>query len=115
MRRLAIAVLVTLAGLVTLGGPAAAQDDADTPDLVVDVVQVSGLVDPILLDSIRSAIDKAEADGVQALVLQMNSRGTVVSSDDIEDLLFHQKTQIEGIMQLSHLVRISAQADIREN
>jgi len=87
VRRLAIAVLVTLAGLVTLGGPAAAQDDADTPDLVVDVVQVSGLVDPILLDSIRSAIDKAEADGVQALVLQMNSRGTVVSSDDIEDLL----------------------------
>lgn len=90
MRRLAIGMLVTLAGLMMLGTPNAATaadgDDAE-PVSRVDVLQVSGLIDPILADAIRDAIDTAEEDGSQALVLQVNSRGTVISDDEVEDLL----------------------------
>ena len=95
MRRLAIGMLVTLAGLMMLGTPNAATaadgDGADGEDTVeigrVDVLQVSGLIDPILVKSIRQAIDTAEAEGSQALVLQVNSQGTVISDDEVEDLL----------------------------
>jgi membrane-bound serine protease (ClpP class) len=96
VRRLAIGLLVTLAGLMLLGTPSSAQSDADTDETIeqisaeigrVDVLQVSGLIDPILVDSIRSAIDRAQDEGSQALILQVNSRGTVVDDDEIEDLL----------------------------
>lgn len=91
MRRLAIGLLLTLAALVTIGGPATAQDDgADAPAAdvgQVDVLQVSGLIDPILVSSIRDAIDSAVDDGSQALVLQVNSRGTVVDDDVLDDLI----------------------------
>jgi membrane-bound serine protease (ClpP class) len=87
-------MLVTLAGLMMLGTPnAATAADEDSPgDGVeavgrVDVLQVSGLIDPILVKSIRQAIDTAEAEGSQALVLQVNSQGTVVSDDEVEALL----------------------------
>lgn len=90
MRRLAIGMLVTLAGLMMLGTPnAATAADGDDAGGVsrVDVLQVSGLIDPILADAIRDAIDIAESDGSQALVLQVNSQGTVISDDEVEDLL----------------------------
>ncbi|WP_420451608.1 NfeD family protein [Ilumatobacter sp.] len=86
MRRLAIGLLVTLATLALVGGPAGAQDDpAETP--AVDVLQVSGFVDPILVESIRDAIDRAVEGRAQALVLQVNSRGTVVDDEVLSDLL----------------------------
>ena len=53
----------------------------------VDVLQVSGLFDPILLAEVESAIERADDEGSQALILQVNSRGTVVSDSDVEDLL----------------------------
>ena len=100
MRRLAIGLLVTLAGLMLLGTPSSAQSDPDSnPDTDaaieqigdeigrVDVLQVSGLIDPILVDSILGAIDRADDEGSQALILQVNSRGTVVDDDELEDLL----------------------------
>jgi membrane-bound serine protease (ClpP class) len=97
VRRLAIGLLVTLAGLMLLGAPSSAQsdpgDDAGTADATggeigrVDVLQVSGLIDPILVDSIRGAIDRAETEGSQALILQVNSRGTVIDDSELEDLL----------------------------
>lgn len=91
MRRLAIGLLLTLAALVTISGPAAAQDDggdtADNDIATVDVLQVSGLIDPILVSTITDAIDSAVEDGSQALVLQVNSRGTVVENDVLDDLI----------------------------
>jgi len=88
-------MLVTLAGLMMLTTPnaaTAADGDGDGGDDAVeigrvDVLQVSGLIDPILVKSIRQAIDTAEADGSQALVLQVNSQGTVISDDEVEALL----------------------------
>ena len=94
MRRLAIGLLVTLAGLMLLSTPTSAQSDTepntdtDVGEVArVDVLQVSGLVDPIIVDSIQGAIDRAEADGAQALILQVNSRGTVIDDDELENLI----------------------------
>jgi membrane-bound serine protease (ClpP class) len=88
LRRLLIALLGA-AGTLALAAPAGraqGADDAPSPGLV-DVLQVSGLIDPIVVDAIGEAIDRAEADGAQALVLQVNSRGAIVDRDEMEALL----------------------------
>ncbi len=106
MRRLAIGLLATLAGITMIGSAASAQDTdsgtasteppvtvdpatgTDSIDVArVDVLQVSGLFDPILLHSVETAIDDAATSGSQALILQVNSKGTVISDDDVEQLL----------------------------
>jgi len=102
LRRLAISTLTLMAGLTLLGPSVQAQSDdtvapevvsdtpADTPsDPVgrVDVLQVSGFVDPILVEAIGEAIDRADADNSQALILQVNSDATVVDDDVVEELL----------------------------
>ncbi|MEO1059627.1 MAG: hypothetical protein AAFY28_22210, partial [Actinomycetota bacterium] len=95
MRRLVIVVFAALA-VIGLAAPTShAQDDppsdtttAEGVDIApVDVLQVSGLFDPILVAEVESAIDRAVDGGAQALILQVNSRGTVVSDDVVEDLL----------------------------
>ena len=97
MRRLAIIVLATAAGVGLLAPPAGAASsstdvarpaDAASDALApVDVVQVSGLIDEILVDSITQSIKQAEANGSQALILQINSTGAVVSRDRMAVLL----------------------------
>jgi membrane-bound serine protease (ClpP class) len=77
--------------VVTSAEPAATDDVGDDDTRVdvarVDVLQVSGLFDPILLNEVESAIDRADSQGSQALILQVNSRGTLVSDDEVEDLI----------------------------
>jgi membrane-bound serine protease (ClpP class) len=90
LRRLSISLLLAAGALVLLVAPAGRVHAADEPDPApgsVDVLQVSGLIDPIVVDAIDDAIARAEADGAQALVLQVNSRGAVVGRDEIEALL----------------------------
>ena len=94
MRRLAISTLTLMAGLTLFGPSVQAQsDDTVPPDAVsdavgrVDVLQVSGFFDPILVEAIGDGIDRAAADGSQALILQVNSDATVVDDDVVEDLL----------------------------
>jgi membrane-bound serine protease (ClpP class) len=94
VRRLLIALLGALA-LLGVAAPVAAQDDtepgsdagvaAEVGD--VDVLQVDGLFDDIVVDEIGAAIDRAVTDGSQALVLQVNSRGAVVSDVDMAALM----------------------------
>jgi membrane-bound serine protease (ClpP class) len=111
VRRLAIALIGT-AALLTLGAPAAGASGGDTAppttspapastatardlgdaapsDTVapVDVLQVSGLFDEILVSAIQDAIERADDRGAQALVLQVNSRGAVVGDDVMAELL----------------------------
>ncbi len=94
MRRLAIGILTLMSVVGLLAAPAHAQTDENGDDTSspagagrVDVLQVSGYFDPIIVRSIHDAIDRAVDDGSQALVLQVNSQGTVVDDDEIEDLL----------------------------
>ena len=99
MRRLAIALLTMAAGLSMFGGAANAQTDNEgngvdtvtTPggaDIApIDVLQVSGFVDDILIDEIANAIERAQNGGAQALILQVNSDGTIVDDDVVAKLL----------------------------
>ena len=91
MRRLLIALLGALAVLGIAATPATAQDaDDDTAEATVppvDVLQVAGLFDDIVVGAIGDAIDRAARDGSQALVLQVDSRGAVVSDAAMVDLL----------------------------
>ncbi len=89
MRRLAIGMLTLVAGLTLFGPGVQAQDDSgDTAGVGrIDVLQVSGYIDPILVDAIDDAIDRAVRDDSQALILQVNSDGTVVDDDVVEELL----------------------------
>ena len=96
MRRLAISILTLMAGLTLVGPVVQAQGDDDgTPaDPIdsadvgrVDVLQVSGFIDPILVDAISNAIEGASDGEAQALILQVNSDATVVSDDVVGDLL----------------------------
>lgn len=96
MRRLAIALAAAAAVLALMGeGGGVARAQAE-PELQlqpsgevgpVHVLQVSGLIDPIVADEISTAIDRAADGGAQALVLQTNSRGSVLSRSDMQALL----------------------------
>jgi membrane-bound serine protease (ClpP class) len=82
-------LLTLMAGLTLIGPTTHAQDDSDAAVDVgrVDVLQVSGYLDPILVSEIDAAIDRAVDESSQALILQVNSDGTVVDDDVVEDLL----------------------------
>jgi len=114
VRRLAITLLVApfagLVGLSLLGGTASAGTTVP-PDTVVttdsgattnsgdsgetaatdlapvDVLQVSGLFDGVTVQSIKDAIARGEKNGSQALILQLNTGGAVVSKQEMTSLL----------------------------
>lgn len=86
MRRLLIVMLAAIAALGLAASPAAAQDDTEAT-APVDVLQVNGLFDDIVVEEIGSAIDRAVEQGSQALILQVDSRGAVVSDEAIAELL----------------------------
>ncbi|MFZ9627938.1 MAG: NfeD family protein [Ilumatobacteraceae bacterium] len=104
VRRLAIALLaaplVGGAGLSLLSGtavaatvdttvPADAGDDVATTDSLapVDVFQVSGLFDEVMVDAVAAAVHRAEDNGSQALILQLNTGGAVASDEDMASLI----------------------------
>ena len=110
MRRLSIALLLSpLAGVLcalAVHGSAAAStpptttpptasttapvsdDTADVADLPpVDVLQVSGLFDRIVVDSVEQAISRSVDRGAQALILQLDTEGAVVSRTEMTGLL----------------------------
>src|SRR5258706_1964252 len=106
VRRLAITILIApfvgLAGLSLLPPSAHASttpttpvttpvDNADQTDASklapVDVLQVSGIFDKIVVRSIVEAIDNSESNGSAALILQLTRRGAVVSDGEMTALL----------------------------
>jgi membrane-bound serine protease (ClpP class) len=46
----------------------------------IEVIQVSGLVDPVVVEFIDASLDRAQHHGAQALVIQMNTKGATVSN-----------------------------------
>jgi membrane-bound serine protease (ClpP class) len=84
-----LALLVGLALVVARPASAApeqvAQAAAETG--YVSVIEVSGLLDRVLVDFIETQIDKAESQGAIALVLQLNSGGAVVADERLDELV----------------------------
>lgn len=87
--------------VLAISGSAHASSGTDVPDdtaitssvestavglAPVDVLQVSGLMDDIVVDEIVQAIERAETNGAQALVLQLNSKAAVVGRAAMKDL-----------------------------
>jgi membrane-bound serine protease (ClpP class) len=82
MRRLVTTFLALLAlGSVAQSSPAGAQTP---PKRHVDVLQVSGLIDPVVRDAITDALRSAEHGHAVALLLQLNSSGGVLSRAELE-------------------------------
>jgi membrane-bound serine protease (ClpP class) len=88
--RASIALVSILAGLILTPATALAQDDSGRD--FVDVVEVNGLIDPVLADFIEGSLDHAVEDGASAVVLQMESEGAALDDDRLDDLV----TAIEG-------------------
>ncbi|MDY7104030.1 MAG: NfeD family protein [Actinomycetota bacterium] len=85
-----MATILTLACASVLGAPAAGAQEGDeerTPELdVVQLVEVSGLLDPVMVEFISTEVERAEDDGLVAVILQMNSPGKAVPDDRFVDL-----------------------------
>jgi len=75
------------AGWLALAPDAHAAPHQGQGDGYVAVIEVSGLLDDVLVDFVETQIDDAEDQGAIALVLQLNSSGAVVSGSDFDDLL----------------------------
>ncbi|MDQ1373960.1 MAG: hypothetical protein QOJ09_1298 [Actinomycetota bacterium] len=73
-----------LGALLAVAAPARAQS---RPTSHVDVIEVDGLVDAVLVDFINDAIDAAEQGKAAALVLQVDSAGGVAPKADIDRLI----------------------------
>ena len=82
--------LGVLLALPTFGalasGVAHAASSAEDLD-PVDVVEVSGLVDRIVADNIETAIQRSQNNGSQAVILQLNSKGAVISRERMAELM----------------------------
>jgi membrane-bound serine protease (ClpP class) len=96
---LVVAAALALTGTASAGAPVdtvpadtvattvAPQPATDTSLAPVDVLQVSGLFDGVVVQAIDQAIERADRNGSQALILQINSGGSVVSNDEMRALV----------------------------
>lgn len=92
---LALLLPVVLGALLGTAANAGAQSESETPEPadtpsgdpgVAVVLQVSGLLDPLLADFVADGIRNADAEGATVVVLQTNSTDSVISNDELNDL-----------------------------
>ncbi len=69
------------------GGSASDNGSAAEKLAPVDVFEVSGLLDSVMVDAIEDAIATSESNGSQALILQLNTGGAVVNDERMTELL----------------------------
>ncbi len=67
--------------------PAGAQSQTG-PRPFVNVVQVTGYLDPVMADFIDRAITESERGGAEVLVLQLDSPGSVLPTAELDALVF---------------------------
>lgn len=87
-------LLATMGALLGLAQPASARPDAPQKDDPgrVSVVKVAGLIDPVLADFVDRSITEANDTGAIAVVLQLDSSGSVISDARLVDLARHIHT-----------------------
>jgi membrane-bound serine protease (ClpP class) len=72
--------------LLALGGLAVLPSSATAAGRV-DVIEVTGLIDAVETDFITDSLRAAERSGAEALVIQLNSRGSIVSDARLDGLV----------------------------
>lgn len=93
--RLLMAAVLTAVAVSILSVPVAAQTSTPTslqtssqtcePGVAI-VTKISGLLDPVMADFMESSLDEADETGAVLLVLQVNSKGAVISDSRLESL-----------------------------
>src|SRR5829696_4195573 len=87
MRFVASALIVT--ALVLLAAPVPPAGAADSQAQArVDVIEVSGIIDPVTVDFVGDALRRAVKDQAEVLVVQVSSSSTAVPQRDIDALAF---------------------------
>jgi len=89
-----ITLAVVMGGFSALAGPAAARPGSVAQERSgnagrVSIIKVEGLIDPVMASFIDRSISEGEAAGVVAVVLQMDSSGSVVDDDVLVGLAKH--------------------------
>lgn len=86
-RRSLAALIIVVVALTGLFGSPAASHDGHDHSREIRIVEVSGLLDPIEIDYIDSQIQDAQRQWALAIVLQVNSPGSVSDRQEVLDLL----------------------------
>ena len=102
-----LGLALVVAGLLAPMGAAAAHDGLDhgAEQSVVDVVEVNGLLDPVLLEVVADALESVDPAETIALVLQVDSRGSVVPDADVTalaDLVLDSPVPV-SVLSLIHI------------
>lgn len=83
-----LALVIAGPALSLMTGNGASANEIDATQLApVDVVEVSGLIDSIVADSIENAIIRSQNNGSQAVIFQLNTKGAVVSRDRMAEVI----------------------------
>jgi membrane-bound serine protease (ClpP class) len=53
----------------------------------VDIIEVTGRIDPVTADFVARSLRKAKADGAQVVVMQLNSPGSLLSDSETAELV----------------------------
>lgn len=86
-RRSLAALIIVVVALTGLFGSPAASHDGHDHSREIRIIEVSGLLDPIEIDYIDSQIQDAQRHWALAIVLQVNSPGSVSDRQEVLDLL----------------------------
>jgi len=103
-----------LGALLALSGTASAQDDGP----FVTVVQVSGWLDPVVVDFVTEAVADAQEDRPEVLILQVDSPGALVDVDALVEAIAGSDVTVaawvgdSGAKASDEAGRIVAAADI---
>src|SRR5947209_13237721 len=79
LKTLAILAIVLVPAAATTSAAASAE-----PARHLDVVQVSGWIDPVVVDFLGQSIAESERGNDEALVIQLDSPGALVSTSRVE-------------------------------
>ena len=85
--RAGLAAVVLGLAVLALGSAAGAAPAQEDDPGYVSVIEVSGLLDRVLVDFVETQITEAEDGGALALVLQLNSGGVVVADERLDELI----------------------------
>ncbi len=80
-------MLLVTGVMVIASGASAAPVQSDADPGVVEVLKVSGLIDPILASFVTDELESVADTDVTAVVLQLNSEGSVVSEGRMDRLV----------------------------